>query len=271
MAKIIPITDLNAAELDIYARLTEKQIMASPYFVAESPEVIRLALNGGMEAVSFLMEEKYINTTAKDLLAQCAEDIPVYAAKGEVIASLTGFHLTRGVLCAMKRPALPSVEKVTQNARRVAVLENVMNPTNIGAVFRSAAALNIDALILTDEGSDPLCRRATRTAMGTMFQMPWTILPKYADTVTTMKKAGFKTVAMVLREDSRLLTDAELNAEAKLAIILGNEGHGLKEETVKYCDYPVMIPMSHGVDSLNVSTAAAIAFYQLGVVSGANK
>ena len=267
MANIIHITDFNAPELDIYARLTEKQTANSNYFVAESPEVIRLALKSGCKPLSFLLEEKHIETTAKDLLEQSSSDIPVYAAKAAVISKLTGFHLTRGVLCTMERPSLPSATEICKNASRIAVLENVMNPTNIGAIFRCAAALNMDAVLLTEAGSDPLARRATRTGMGTMFQVPWTIFSKKTPWQDTLKEMGFKTLAMVLRDDSRHIADPCFAEEPKLAIVLGNEGDGLTTETINTCDYAVKIPMSHEVDSLNVATAAAIAFYQFGVIS----
>lgn len=267
MANIIQINDFNAPELDIYARLTEKQTANSNYFVAESPEVIRLALKSGCKPLSFLMEEKHIETTAKDLLEQSPADIPVYAAEQAVISHLTGFHLTRGVLCTMERPALPSAEKICENASRIAVLENVMNPTNIGAIFRCAAALNMDAVLLTEAGSDPLARRATRTSMGTVFQVPWTIFPKETPWQNTLSKLGFKTLAMVLRDDSRHIADPRFKDEPRLAIVLGNEGDGLTPHTIETCDYAVKIPMSHDVDSLNVATAAAIAFYQFGVAN----
>lgn len=266
MAHIIPITDFTLAGTEVYASLTERQLLRDDLFVAESPEVIRLALQGGMKPISFLMEGKYITTTAADLLAVCDDDIPVYTADGAVLSSLTGFHLTRGVLCAFRRPALPDPADLCKNARRVAVLENVMNAANIGAIFRCAAALNIDALLLTEAGGDPLSRRATRTAMGTMFQLPWTVLPGDKSAWEALGEMGFKTAAMVLRDDSVPLNDAALNAEEKLAVILGNEGDGLCDDTVIHCDYAVKIPMSHGVDSLNVATAAAIAFYQLAVL-----
>lgn len=266
MANIIKINDIALPELDIYARLTEKQTASSPYFVAESPEVIRLAVKGGCVPLSFLMEEKFIETTAKDILAQCDPSVPVYAAKKETISQITGFHLTRGVLCAFQRPTLPKAADICKNAKRIAVLENVMNTTNIGTIFRSAAALSMDAVLLTAAGGDSLARRATRTAMGTTFQIPWTILPKEAPLPKTLHELGFKTVAMVLREDSLHIADARFEKEPKLAIILGNEGHGLSYETVESCDYAVKIPMSHDVDSLNVATAAAIAFYQFGIL-----
>lgn len=267
MANIIHITDFNAPELDIYARLTEKQASNSNYFIAESPEVIRLALKSGCKPLSFLMEEKHIETTAKDLLEQSPPDVPVYAAEKAVISKLTGFHLTRGVLCTMERPALPSATGICKDASRIAVLENVMNPANIGAIFRCAAALNMDAVLLTEAGSDPLVRRATRTSMGTVFQVPWTILPKETPWQDTLREQGFKTLAMVLRDDSRHIADSCFAEEPKLAIVLGNEGDGLTAKTIETCDYAVKIPMSHNVDSLNVATAAAIAFYQFGVVS----
>lgn len=267
MANIIKINDLNSPELDIYARLTEKQTANSNYFVAESPEVIRLALKSGCKPLSFLMEEKHIETTAKDILAQCEKDIPVYAAEKAIISRLTGFHLTRGVLCTMERPYLPSAAEICQKASRIAVLENVMNPTNIGAIFRCAAALNMDAVLLTEAGSDPLARRATRTSMGTVFQVPWTVLPQEASWQDTLHELGFQTIAMVLRDDSRHIADPYFAKKPKLAIVLGNEGDGLYPNTIKTCDYAVKIPMSHDVDSLNVATAAAIAFYQFGVIA----
>lgn len=266
MAMITEIKDITLPELDIYTRLTEKQTASSPYFVAESPEVIRLAVKSGCKPLSFLMEGKYIETTAKDILAVCDKTIPVYAAEKEVISQITGFHLTRGVLCALQRPTLPDAASICKEAGRIAVLENVMNTTNIGTIFRSAAALNMDAVILTAAGGDPLARRATRTAMGTTFQIPWTILPKEAPLQETLHELGFKTVAMVLREDSLHIADPRIAAEPKLAVILGNEGHGLCQSTIDACDYAVRIPMSHDVDSLNVATAAAIAFYQFGVL-----
>ena len=267
MARLIPINDFSVPGTEVYASLTERQLFRDDLFVAESPEVIRLALNGGMVPISFLMEEKYVRTTAADLLAACDEDIPVFIADGAVLSSLTGFHLTRGVLCAFRRPTLPDPVELCKNARRVVVLENVMNAANIGAIFRCAAALNIDALLLTEAGGDPLSRRATRTAMGTMFQLPWTVLPSEKPAWQRLNEMGFKTAAMVLRDDSVPLHNAALNKEEKLAVILGNEGDGLCDDTVAHCDYAVKIPMSHGVDSLNVATAAAIAFYQLSVVS----
>ena len=272
MAKIMEITDFAAPELDVYARLTEKQLLnrrepEKGLFIAESPVVIERALDAGCVPVSFLMERKHVEGKASAILDRCGE-IPVYAAELEVLTQLTGFHLTRGMLCAMYRPKLPTVEAVCAGACRVAVLENIMNPTNIGAIFRSAAALNIDAVLLTNAGSDPLYRRAIRVSMGTVFQIPWT----YFDAETDWPQAGmqllhalgFKTAAMALSDDSICISDPRLTAVEKLAIVLGTEGDGLASSTIADCDYTVRIPMSHGVDSLNVAAASAVAFYQLG-------
>lgn len=267
MARIVEITDFGAPELDIYARLTENQLLnrADPenaLFVAESPLVIGRALDGGCVPVSFLMEKKHAEGKGKELLLRCGE-IPVYVAERDVISQLTGFHLTRGMLCAMRRPKLPSAAAICEKARRIAVLENVMNPTNIGAIFRSAAALNIDAVLLTAAGSDPLYRRAARVSMGTVFQVPWTYLPEDGSWQELLKELGFKTAAMALKEDSLSIEDPRLAAEKKLAIVLGTEGDGLAPSTISHCDYTVRIPMSHGVDSLNVAAASAVAFYEL--------
>lgn len=269
MPNIIEITDFSAPELDIYARLSEGQLLnrADPenaLFIAESPNVIERALNAGCVPVSFLMERKHVEGKGRELLARCG-DVPVYAAELEVLIQLTGFHLTRGMLCAMRRPKLRSVEEVCDGARRIAVLENVMNPTNIGAIFRSAAALNMDAVLLTSAGSDPLYRRAVRVSMGTVFQVPWTFLEDENSWPERLHDLGFKTAAMALREDSVRLDDPRLLAEEKLAIVLGTEGDGLAADTIAHCDYTVRIPMSHGVDSLNVAAASAVAFYQLGL------
>ena len=269
MPNIIEITDFSAPELDIYARLSEVQLLnrADPenaLFIAESPNVIERALNAGCMPVSFLMERKHVEGKGREILARCG-DVPVYAAELEVLIQLTGFHLTRGMLCAMRRPKLPSVEEVCAGARRIAVLENVMNPTNIGAIFRSAAALNMDAVLLTCAGSDPLYRRAVRVSMGTVFQVPWTYLEDENSWPEQLHALGFKTAAMALREDSVRLDDPRLLAEEKLAIVLGTEGDGLAADTIAHCDYTVRIPMSHGVDSLNVAAASAVAFYQLGL------
>ena len=269
MPNIIEITDFSAPELDIYARLSEVQLLnrADPenaLFIAESPNVIERALNAGCVPVSFLMERKHVEGKGREILARCG-DVPVYAAELDVLIQLTGFHLTRGMLCAMRRPKLPSVEEVCAGARRIAVLENVMNPTNIGAIFRSAAALNMDAVLLTSAGSDPLYRRAVRVSMGTVFQVPWTYLEDENSWPERLHALGFKTAAMALREDSVRLDDPRLLAEEKLAIVLGTEGDGLAADTIAHCDYTVRIPVSHGVDSLNVAAASAVAFYQLGL------
>ena len=272
--EIHQITDFNAPELDIYARLTENQLVnrAAPenaLFVAESPLVIGRALDAGCEPVSFLMEQKHIEGKGAALLARCP-DVPVYAAELDVLTQLTGFHLTRGMLCAMRRPKLRDPAVLLQDASRVAVLENVMNPTNLGAIFRSAAALNMDAVLLTEAGSDPLYRRAVRVSMGTVFQIPWTYLPDGwpEPSMGWLRAQGFRTVAMALRDDSVPLNDPRLLAEERLAIVLGTEGDGLAQATIDACDYTVRIPMTHGVDSLNVAAASAVAFYQLGLMSG---
>ena len=271
MAHIISITDFDTPELDVYARLTENQLVnradpANALFIAESPLVIGRALESGCVPVSFLMEPRHLTSQALPLLERCPEDIPVYTAAPEVLTRLTGFHLTRGMLCAMRRPALPTVEEVCANARRIAVLENVMNPTNIGAIFRCAAALGMDAVLLTAAGSDPLYRRASRVSMGNVFLVPWTYLPEEAPWPERLRRLGFQTVAMALREDSLLLNDPRLMAAEKLAVVLGTEGDGLSDGTIAACDYTVRIPMTHGVDSLNVAAASAVAFYQLGLM-----
>lgn len=268
MAEIIEITDFSAPELDVYARLNEVQLLnradpANALFIAESPNVIERALNAGCEPVSFLTERKFIDGRAKVLLTRCG-DIPVFAAESEVLIRLTGFHLTRGMLCAMRRPRQRSVEEVCRGARRVAVLENVMNPTNLGAIIRSAAALNMDAVLLTAEGCDPLYRRAIRVSMGTVFQVPWAYFGTDRPWHEQLRKMGFATVALALREDTVSLRDPRLQAEERLAVVLGTEGDGLAESSITACDYTVRIPMSHGVDSLNVAAASAVAFYELG-------
>ncbi len=273
MAKIIEISDFSAPELDVYARLTENQLLnrADPknaMFVAESPLVIGRAMDAGCVPLSFLMEPKHIEGRGHEILARCADDVPVYTAPLDVLTQLTGFHLTRGMLCCMLRPALPALSGLCAASRRVAVLENVMNPTNIGAIFRSAAALGMDAVLLTAAGSDPLYRRAARVSMGTVFQVPWTYLPEDADWQDVLHSYGFKTAAMALRDDSLSIADPRLREVEKLAVVLGTEGDGLASETIAACDYTVKIPMSHGVDSLNVAAASAVAFYQLGTLSG---
>ena len=270
MASIIEIQNFSDPALDLYARLTENQLLnrADPenaLFIAESPLVIGRALDAGCKPVSFLMERQHIEGKGREILARCCQDVPVYTAEESVLAQLTGFHLTRGILCAMRRPKLPSVEEVCRSARRIAVLENVMNPTNIGAIFRSAAALGMDAVLLTCAGSDPLYRRASRVSMGNVFLIPWTYLPEEGDWTQLLRSFGFRTVAMALRDDSVQLDDPRLAAEEKLAIVMGTEGDGLASTTIASCDYTVKIPMYHGVDSLNVAAASAVAFYELGL------
>lgn len=273
MPDIIEITDFSAPELDIYARLTEGQLLnrhepEKGIFIAESPKVIERALDAGCVPVSLLLERKHITGQAQNIIARC-RDIPVYTAEFDVLTQLTGFKLTRGALCAMRRPTLPTVEKVCAGARRIAILENVVNPTNVGAIFRSAAALNMDAVLLTPACSNPLYRRSIRVSMGTVFQIPWTFIGEDASQwpqpgMHLLKEMGFKTAAMALSDDSVSIDDPRLMTEEKLAIILGTEGEGLASSTIADCDYTVRIPMSHGVDSLNVAAASAVAFWQLG-------
>lgn len=273
MSNIIEITNFAAPELDVYARLTEVQLLnrhepEKGLFIAESPKVIERALDAGCEPVSFLVERKHIDGEAKDIIERCGE-IPVYTAEFDVLTKLTGFQLTRGMLCAMRRPKLPSLEEVCAGAHRIAILENVVNPTNVGAIFRSAAALNMDAVLLTPACSNPLYRRAIRVSMGTVFQVPWTFFGDEArqwpeQGIRYLHELGFKTAAMALSDDSVTIDDPKLLAEEKLAIILGTEGDGLAASTISNCDYTVRIPMSHGVDSLNVAAASAVAFWQLG-------
>ena len=271
MANIIEITDFSAPELDIYARFTEAQLLNRDHpeqgiFIAESPKVIERALDAGCVPISILLERRHIQTQAREILVRCG-DIPVYTADFDVLTQLTGYKLTRGILCAMHRPPLPSVEEVCAGARRIAILENVMNPTNVGAIFRSAAALNMDAVLLTPACSNPLYRRAIRVSMGTVFQIPWTFLPETGDSsqsgISLLQSLGFRTAAMALTDDSVSIDDKQLLSEEKLAIVLGTEGDGLATSTISSCDYTVRIPMSHGVDSLNVAAASAVAFWQL--------
>lgn len=268
MSNVIEITDFSAPELDVYARLTEAQLLnrfepAKGLFIAESPKVIHRALDGGCQPVSMLMERKDITGAAREILARCP-DIPVYTADEALLCGLTGYHLTRGVLCAMRRPELPSLEEICAGARRVAVLENVQNPTNVGAIFRSAAALGMDAVLLTPDCSNPLYRRSARVSMGTVFQIPWTYTGVWpGEGLCQLKRLGFKTAALALREDSVSIDDPALCAEEKLAVLLGSEGDGLADATITGCDYTVKIPMYHGVDSLNVAAASAVAFWQL--------
>lgn len=272
MSNMIEITDFMAPELDIYARFSEVQLLRlyEPklgIFIAESPKVITRALDAGYEPISFLAERKSIEGEAKELLARCG-GVPVYTAEISMLTQLTGFAMTRGLLCAMHRAPLPTVEAVCRGARRIAVLENVVNPTNVGAIFRSAAALHMDAVLMTGGCSDPLYRRAARVSMGTVFQVPWTFFEKSAAGagawVHLLRELGFKTAAMALSEESVPIDDPQLGAEEKLAIVFGTEGDGLAKDTIADCDYTVRIPMSHGVDSLNVAAASAVAFWQLG-------
>ena len=272
MGTIIEITDFSAPELDVYARLTEAQLLnrfepAKGMFIAESPKVIHRALDGGCIPVSLLMERKDIDGSAADVIRRCG-DIPVFTADRDVLAQLTGYHLTRGVLCAMRRPPLPEMETIISNARRIAVLENVQNPTNVGAIFRSAAALGMEAILLTPGCSDPLYRRSARVSMGTVFQIPWTFIGDSINDwpepgMERLRKLGFKTAAMALCDDSLSIDDPRLAQEQQLAVILGSEGDGLTNTTIAQCDYTVKIPMYHGVDSLNVAAASAVAFWEL--------
>ena len=300
MINIIEIKDLDAPELQIYYNLNEAQLFhyfgaldirdfepKPGIFIAESPKVIERALDAGCVPMSFLMEKKHVETQAKEILARCEKlqsrdltqkslvyredehEIPVYVAEIEVLAKITGYQLTRGMLCAMYRPTLPSVEQLCKNARRVAILENVVNPTNVGAIFRSAAALGMDAVLLTQACADPLYRRASRVSMGTVFQIPWTYFDKSASwpdgAMDVLHKLEYKTAAMALRDDSVCIDDEKMMSEEKLAIVLGTEGDGLADHTIADCDYTVKIPMTHGVDSLNVAAASAVAFWQLGM------
>lgn len=274
MGNIIEIRDFAAGELDVYARLTEAQLLnrdrpQDGLFIAESPKVVRRALDAGYEPVSILTEDRHINGEAREVLERCP-DIPVYTASFEVLTQLTGYKLTRGLLCAMRRRPLPRVEELCRDARRVAVLENVMNPTNVGAIIRSAAALNMDAVLLTPGCSNPLYRRAARVSMGTVFQIPWTFLGEEEagawprEGMDYLKSLGFSTASMALHDESVDIDDPVLRQEEKLALILGTEGEGLQEETIAASDHTIKIPMSHGVDSLNVAAASAVAFWELG-------
>lgn len=273
MPNIIEITDFHAPELDPYARLTQNQLRnrlepEKGIFIAESPKVIDRALDAGYKPVSLLMERKQITGPAVGILSRCG-DAPVYTADREILAELTGFELTRGVLCAFRRPAPRPVEELCKNARRVAVLEGIVDSTNVGAIFRSAAALNMDAVLINPSCCDPLCRRAVRVSMGTVFQVPWGQLGETpADWpekgMDILHSLGFKTAAMALSDRSVSIDDEQLAKEPKLAIVLGTEGDGLAADTIASCDYTVKIPISHGVDSLNVAAASAVAFWQLG-------
>lgn len=268
MPNVIEITDFSAPELDVYARLTEAQLLnrfepAKGLFIAESPKVIHRALDSGCQPVSLLMERKDIDGSAREILERCP-DIPVYTADEELLCGLTGYHLTRGVLCAMRRPPLPSVEAICQDASRIVVLENVQNPTNVGAIFRSAAALGMDAVLLTPGCSNPLYRRSARVSMGTVFQIPWTFTADWPEAgMAQLNALGFRSAALALSEKSISIDAPQLAGESKLALLLGSEGDGLTNATIARCDYTVKIPMYHGVDSLNVAAASAVAFWQL--------
>lgn len=273
MPNIVEIANFEVPELDAFARLTEAQLRnrlepEKGIFIAESPKVIKLALDAGYAPVSFLMDRRHIQGQASELIARCG-DIPVYTGSSELLKKLTGFELTRGILCAMRRPQLQSAEELcSYGKKRIAVLEGIVDATNIGAIFRSAAALNIDAVLVTPSCCDPLNRRAVRVSMGTVFQVPWTIIgsdssdwPKHG--INQLRRMGFKTAAMALSQDAISIDDSRLMSEEKLAIILGTEGDGLSRRTIAECDYTVCIPMSHNVDSLNVAAASAVAFWQL--------
>lgn len=272
MATIIELHSLDQPEVAVFTRLTEAQLRnrlepEKGIFIAESPKVIQRALDAGCTPLSFLMERKHIEGQARELIERCG-DVPVYTADRQLLESLTGYTLTRGILCAMRRPILPSVEELCTQAHRVAILENIVDATNVGAIFRSAAALHMDAVLLTPSCCDPLCRRAARVSMGTVFQIPWTRIGDSADQwpqpgLERLHQLGFKTAALALREDSVAIDDPRLLAEDRLAVILGTEGDGLSARTIADCDYTVLIPMSHGVDSLNVAAASAVAFWQL--------
>ena len=269
---MIKITDFSDPHLDVYARYTENQLLnrhepEKGIFIAESPKVIERALDAGCVPISFLMEEKHVEGEGRELIRRCSR-IPVYAAEFSVLTRLTGFALTRGMLCAMYRPPLPSVQEVCRGKKRIAVLERVVNPTNVGAIFRSAAALGMEGVLLTAGCSNPLYRRAIRVSMGTVFQIPWTFLEEASwpeEGILKLRAMGFKTAAMALKEDSVRMDDPVLKNEERLAVILGTEGDGLAGDTLADCDYTVRIPMFHGVDSLNVAAASAVAFWELGL------
>lgn len=272
MNEIIEITDLSAPELDVYARLTEAQLRARMeaergVFIAESPKVIELALNAGCVPLSFLMERRHLQGQGAPLMERCP-GTPVYTADRDVLASLTGYALTRGILCAMQRPEPKNTELLLSNTQRIAVLEGIVDSTNMGAIFRSAAALGMDAVLLTPTCCDPLCRRAVRVSMGTVFQVPWARIGDHASDwpetgMGLLHQHGFATAAMALDDRAISIDDPQLRQEKKLAVLLGTEGDGLSHQTIARCDYTVMIPMEHGVDSLNVAAASAVAFWQL--------
>lgn len=270
---VVEIADLSMPELDVFARLTEAQLRSrlepeKGVFIAESPKVITRALDAGCQPLALLMERRHLGGQGRALLERCGA-VPVYTVDRAVLAELTGYELTRGILCAMRRPVQPSVEELCVGARRVAVLEGIVDTTNVGAIFRSAAALHMDAVLLTPTCCDPLCRRAARVSMGTVFQIPWTRIGAAASDwpgagLAQLHALGFQTAAMALNEHSVSIDDVVLRRAEKLAIVLGTEGDGLARETVAQCDYTVRIPMAHGVDSLNVAAASAVAFWQLG-------
>ncbi|MEA4965570.1 MAG: RNA methyltransferase [Oscillospiraceae bacterium] len=271
MPNIIEISDFSSPDLDVFARLTQAQLRSRVepelgIFIAESPQVIGLALNAGCEPVSLLMERKYIAGKARGIIDRCG-DIPVYTADSSLLAGLTGFQLTRGVLCAMRRPKLPGVEALCAGAHRIAILEDIVDSTNVGAIFRSAAALNIDAVLVTPSCCDPLCRRSVRVSMGAVFQVPWARIGSASEWpqpgIAHLQKLGFQTVALAFSDTAVRIDDPQLMAEEKLAIVLGTEGNGLAPRTIAACDYTACIPMSHNVNSLNVAAASAVAFWQL--------
>lgn len=267
--KYIEVNDLDSKELSIYHQLSENQLyhINEPdlgIFIAESPKVIGRALDAGYEPISMLIEKGQTQKDAAEIIDRCQQSsmVQIYIAESEVLTKITGFHLTRGVLCAMRRKELPTVAEIVANARRIAVLENVTNPTNLGAIVRSAAALGMDAVLFTSGCTDPLYRRAARVSMGTVFQVPWTFLPEGKE-ISTLKELGFKTVALALRNDNLNIDDPILKEAEKLAVFLGAEGDGLLPETISACDWCVKIPMGHGVDSLNVAACSAVAFWEL--------
>lgn len=267
MPNIISIHAINQPELDVYARLTENQLRnrlepEKGIFIAQTPKVIALALENGYEPLSILAEEGQLEGEAKDILEAVGET-PIYTASRALLAELTGYSLTRGILCAMRRPRLPSLEAICAGAKRIAVLDGVVDATNVGAIIRSAAALDMDAVLVTSTCCDPLNRRAVRVSMGTVFQIPWT-RTESENWIQELQDLGYRTVAMALRKDSLDIDDPALAGEEKLAVVLGSEGWGLPQETIDRCDYTVCIPMGHGVDSLNVAAASAVAFWQLG-------
>ncbi len=265
---LVPITDLSLPEVQLYSHLTEAQLRNrlepdKGIFIAESPKVIRVALEAGCQPLSILTEDKHVEGQAADIIARCG-DIPVYTGSRPLLASLTGYELTRGVLCAMRRPQLLPVEAICRDAHRVVLVDSVVNSTNTGAIFRAAAALGIDAVLLTPTCCDPLNRRSVRVSMGTVFQIPWTYIPSWPHPgMEQLKAMGFKTAAMALTPEAVAIDHPQLMAEERLVIVMGTEGDGLAQQTIRSCDYQVIIPMAHGVDSLNVAAAAAVAFWQL--------